>query len=191
MATSTGKKAVKKAPAKRVMTPAPRGPATVEDSTPVSEWKKPLPAILLPSGKAMRLRNATFQTFMRLGMIPNGLLAIVQKSIEKGKAPELNELMESTDQVEEMLQMVDTVVCFVAADPKVTAAPTQADVDRWNQQHPASAPAESPDDLRDPDHLYVDEIDDEDKMFIFGVCTGGTRDVEQFRDEQADRLASI
>jgi hypothetical protein len=120
----------------------------------------------------MRLRNATFQTFMRMGMIPNSLLAVVQKSIDKGKSPELGELVESPKQIEDMVKMVDSVVCFVAIEPRVYPAPANEDD-------------------RDENLLYVDEVDDEDKMFIFGVCTGGTRDVETFRKQQANGLASL
>lgn len=145
---------------------------TVEEPTPVSDWKKPILPTPLPSGRSMRLRNVTFQTFMRMGMIPNSLLAVVQKSIDKGKSPELSELVESPKQVEDMVALVDSVVIFVALEPRV---------------YPAPASEEE----RDENILYVDEVEDEDKMFIFGVCTGGTRDVETFRREQADGLASL
>ena len=107
MTTQKSKSPRKATPRKSV---APSAATTVEESTPVSEWKKPIPATLLPSGKAMKLRNATFQTFMRLGMIPNSLLAVVQKSIDHGKAPELSELVETPKQIEDMVSMVDTVV---------------------------------------------------------------------------------
>lgn len=172
--TTPKKKTAKKA--------APSAPQTVEESTPVSEWKKPIPATPLPSGKAIKLRNATFQTFMRLGMIPNSLLAVVQKSIDKGKAPELNELVETPKQIEDMVAMVDSVVCFVAIDPKIHPVPMKRGEDNKLVEDT---------DARREDLLYVDEVDDEDKMFIFGVCTGGTRDVERFRSEQANSLAAL
>lgn len=176
----------RKPAAKKVVT---RG-KTVEEATPVSEWKKPIPALELPSGKAMKLRNASFQTFMKLGMIPNSLLAVVQSSIDKGKEPNLSELTEDPKQLEDMVQMVDDVVCFVSIEPKVHPLPTQSDADKWNLAHP-EASVNDPDELRDEALLYVDEVDDEDKMFIFGAVTGDTRDVETFRGQQANGMANL
>jgi hypothetical protein len=162
------------------MTSKPRKSATPKKTaapvevTPVSSWKVQNPPLELPSGKSMKVRKVGFQAFMKAGLIPNSLLSTVQSSIDRGVEPQLDlsAIASDTKQMQDMLDMVDDVICFVAMDPPVNKTPkSEAD--------------------RDEDLLYVDEIDDEDKMFIFGVCTGGTRDVEQFRNEQANSLAAL
>lgn len=169
------KSAPKKAASK---TTAPRKPPARQSSavevTPVAEWKKPNPPLDLPSGKAMKIRNVGFQAFVKAGVIPNTLMSIVQSAIDRGVEPELDIKALAGDQKKfgDLVAMVDEVVVFVAISPEVHAVPAT-------------------DDLRNEELLYVDEIDDEDKMFIFGVCTGGTRDVEQFRSEQANSLAAV
>lgn len=169
------KKAAKKAPARKaVASLPPRRPQTVEGTTPVSEWKKSNAPLELPSGKFMKIRDVGFQAFVKSGVIPNSLMSVVQSSIDRGVEPELDvkEMTENPEQLNDLLDMVDNVVCFVAISPEVYKVPK-------NQND------------RDDELLYVDEVDDEDKMFIFGVCTGGTRDLEQFRREQADSLAPL
>ena len=45
--------------------------------------------------------------------------------------------------------------------------------------------------LRDPDVLYVDEVDIEDRMFILNFALGGTRNLERFREELADSVRPV
>lgn len=143
--------------------------------TPVSGWKKPVEATVLPSGNAMVLRRPGFQAFMKSGLIPNSLLGMAQSAISSGKGleePDVQELIKDTDKVTDMMSMVDEVTVFCAVQPEVSRAPAIG-VDR------------------DPNILYVDEIDDEDKMFIFSYATGGSADVESFRDEARNVLGAL
>lgn len=165
----------RKAAAKKVTSPVEPRPAEIPpedvEVSSVSEWKKSNAPLTLPSGKRMKIRSVGFQAFMKAGIIPNSLMSVVQSAIDKGqKDPDLD--VSSTEQVEDMMKMMDDVIVFVAVAPEVKPAPKQ------NER-------------RSDDILYVDEIDEEDKTFIFGVCTGGTRNVEQFRKEQADSLAAL
>ncbi len=56
---------------------------------------------------------------------------------------------------------------------------------------PHVLPVPPPEEARDPDGLYVDDVDLEDKVFLFNWAVGGTADVEAFRKEQADNLAVV
>lgn len=140
--------------------------------TSISAWKKTKPPITLPSGKVMKIRSVGFQAFLKAGIVPNSLMSIVENAVNEGNEPEVNDLVGDSSNLNDMLAMVDEVVVFVALDPEVKRTP-KAEKDR-----------------RD-DILYVDEVDEDDKQFIFSVCTGGTRDVEQFRKQSADLMASV
>jgi hypothetical protein len=154
-------------------------PSTPVEATPVSDWKKKNTSnfdkpVELPSGKFMKIRRVGFRAFIKAGLIPNSLMATVQSSIDRGVAPELNlgSILQDDKQIDAMMDMVDGVLCFVAVEPEVHPLPK-------NEKD------------RDEELLYVDEVDDEDKMFIFGLCTGDTDDVQQFRSEQTKRMASV
>jgi hypothetical protein len=143
--------------------------------TPVSAWKKPMEATTLPSGNSMILRRPGFQAFMKTGLIPNGLLGMAQSAISKGKEldpDELEKMIEDPAKISEMMEMVDNVAVFCAVEPPVHHSP------------PIGV-------ARDESLLFVDELSEEDKMFIFQYATGGSSDVESFRNEARDILAPL
>jgi len=144
-----------------------------------SDFKKRRSATLeLPSGMIARLRNpGGMRVFIGRGTIPNSLMPIVKGSLESNAesgqavaqqmAADVNE-----DLIQDMMNMMDeiAVTCFV--EPRVYPVPdNEAD--------------------REDDLLYADEIDDEDKMFIFRWVSGGTSDVERFREEQKRDVAAV
>lgn len=161
-----------------------QGKAT--EVTSASEWKKSSsqPAILtLPSGKNCRIRKVGFQTFIRQGMIPNSLLGPVQRSLDTGKELDVNLITSEPGQLEDMLLMIDDVVVFCLIEPQVMAIPLK--------DNGQGVMVIVDDEDRDPDTLYVDEVDEDDKMFIFSVATGGAADLESFRNEQAQRMVAV
>ena len=44
---------------------------------------------------------------------------------------------------------------------------------------------------RDDDLLYPDDIEDMDKMFVFQWVSGGTTDLETFRQRYSSNMASL
>lgn len=137
--------------------------------------KKKSGTITLPSGMIVQLRNpGGLRVFMRNGTIPNALLPMVEKSLNEGTEFDQAEAASKVDEkvIEEMMGMMDTiaVTCFV---------------------EPRCWPTPEKEEDRSDDKLYADEVDDEDKMFIFQWVSGGTADVEQFRAEQARHVASV
>lgn len=154
--------------------------------TELSQWKTQGPPLLtLPSGKGARVRRVGMQAFMRQGMIPNSLMAIVQTSLDKGGMPEnaMDEAMNDPAKIVDMLMLVDDVAVFCMIDPKVEAIPTRKDAHGVDEVIPL--------DERDESVLWVDELEDADKMYIFGFATGGTDDLAQFREQQESGVAAI
>jgi hypothetical protein len=151
-------------------------------TTSVGQWKKKnqVPPLLLPSGCVMKIRKIGLQALMQMGVLPNSLLGFAQKAVAQGEGKgaeglsdqELMELVGNPEQVAEIGRFMDKMMCLVAAEPEV---------------HPAPAAGVE----RDDELLYVDEIDDEDKMFIFQVVTGGTTDIAEFRRETSAAMATV
>lgn len=173
--TTTGKKTPRKS-SNTTPPSKPQADSGVEEAvevSPVSAWKTNYrDPIELPSGKFMRVRVVGFKAFVKMGIIPNSLMSVVEKSLDENKAPNVDDLQKEDTNLQEMFDLIDEVMIFCAQEPKVHRVPAN-------------------DDERDDNLLYVDEVDDPDKMYVFGLCTGGTKDVEQFRREQADSVAAV
>jgi hypothetical protein len=163
------------------MTAKTRKPTRASSAT---EWKKKAAGELidLPSGLTMRVRKIGIQALMKTGIMPNSLMGIVQSSLDKGKGrPGMDEaavmeLIGDEKKVREIGEFMDKMVIAVAMEPKI---------------HPMPAVVDGVEAARDDDLVYVDEVAEEDKMFLFQVVTGGTTDVESFREELGSTMDDI
>jgi hypothetical protein len=147
--------------------------------TSVASWKKSSasPLLTLPSGNTMRVRKIGLQALMKTGIMPNSLMTYAQNAVKKGKKEEVTEtdmleILQDDKQVREIAKFMDEVTIICAEEPQVHRLPEEG--------------VEKEDDL-----LYVDEIEEEDKMFLFQVVTGGTTEVETFREEHASNVAAV
>lgn len=140
----------------------------------VSDFKQKINDVTtLPSGMNVILKRTSIQTLMAQGMIPNTLMAIVQSAIAKGKSDvDVSEFLGDPQKMQEMLELMDIIAISCVKEPEVHPIPED-------------------DEDRDDALLYVDELQDEDRSFIFQYATGGTKDVEQFRQETREQLATI
>lgn len=152
----------------------------------------------LPSGLVVKLKSkGGMRAFMASGIIPNSLMGVIQEAINKGTEPDMSGLFKPDGSMDEsmindMMTLTDRVTIDTMVAPPVLPVPTEEDVKAWNRSHRAKVDqVENPDDLRDDDQLYIDEIPEEDKMFIFQWVTGGTRDVEQFRKELTSSMDDV
>lgn len=132
--------------------------------------------IKLPSGMAVRARRVDIRTFISQGEVPNPLLPIVEEALNKGKKADVSLITGEngqldTDLIDEMYQMVNNVVMEVVTEPKINPLPEGVE--------------------RDDELLYIDEVEDEDKMFLFQWAAGGTEDIATFRLEAEQDLASL
>lgn len=132
----------------------------------------------LPSGLVCRARRVMLQTFLNSGQVPNGLMVLVSEALEKGQEADVAEMVGMEDgsvdieKVNEMFELVNAIVVEAVVEPKVHPLP-------------------EPDEERDDDLLYIDEFDDEDKMFLFQWIIGGTDDIASFREEAIASLAAL
>lgn len=157
--------------------------------TSVSDWKKGTTAepLDLPSGKTCLVKVVGAQAFLRAGVIPNSLLPIVSGALEqaqKGQKPQVDatdimlDVAKDPEKLAQIFEMADAVTVMTVIEPRVEPIPpvdntTGVQLDR------------------DPDVLYVDEVDDEDKFFIMQFAMGGSRDLERFRNELAANVDDV
>lgn len=159
----------------------PAKPDVPTEATSASDWnQEPLTRlVVLPSGKAVEIKKTVGITDMAAdGLIPNSLMSTISKMIEKG-APKAAEeeiskvLTEGPETIASMYAMVDAAVVKMVVKPRVKPTP-------------------SDDEEREiGDWIYADQVGEEDKMFLFGIFTGGTDDVAQFRKESTAELAPL
>ena len=142
----------------------------------VSSWKRPKsPVLELPSGQSVRVFNPGMKTFLVNGTLPNSLMVLAEKALQKGQPlgkDDMEKLINDPKKIADMLKFVDDLTMAVVTEPPVFPTP----------EHGMD---------REDDKLYVDEIDDEDKLFIFQWATGGSADLERFRTELAGTLAPL
>ncbi len=141
--------------------------------TPASQWKKASAGtpLQVPSGNTALVRSSGMQIFLTKGLIPNSLLPIVRQAMS-GKQVDLKAEDITEDQLADMVMLFDAIVVHCVIEPTVLPVPAEGEE-------------------RDPEALYVDDVDFDDKMFIFQWVVGGTRDLEQFRKEQAAGVDAV
>ena len=169
-------------------------------ATKASEWKKKGQTgqvdLKLPSENTCLVRRLQPEAFLKSGLIPDSLSAMITKAInsKKGLPPKaMDDIANDPKKLAEAVKMMDEVICYVVMEPHCEMPPKCAhnmagnrlcdeyfDVpqhtDRQNPDYHTYAEGE-----RDEDTLYADEVNMDDKMFIFQFAVGGTADVESFR----------
>lgn len=160
--------------------PRPRSvdKGTSDSPTSASSWKKKTVGgtlFTVPSGNTALIRTPGMQAFIKQGIIPNALMPFIQEAMKKGEKPsdvDVSQLLDDPTRLNQIMDLADAVTVNCCIDPKVEAIPLDED----ENQIPIG------DSRRDDDTLYVDEVDFEDKMYIFNLAVGGTSDLEKFRE---------
>ena len=154
-------------------------PTQRRKASSAADFKRKPEPIELPSGLFMTVKKTSLAGFIQSGNIPNGLLKTIQGAVDarkgKGQIDEqeaITAMIGDTDQLSELFMAVDRFVVGVALEPRVYFPP-EDDADR------------------DDDTVYVDELDDDDKMFLFQRAMGGANDLESFRAESAGGVDSV
>ena len=170
----------RKPPAQRQ---APAAQFTVPDNAQrtAEAWRsgETLHDVQVPSGKWAQARRVALPTFVQRGMIPNSLMPMISKAINSGEL-DVQEAAKDldADMLQDIMSLYDVITVECVVQPKVKALPEKLE-DRLDPEQ------------RSPDFLYVDEIDFEDKVFLFQWAVGGTSDVEAFRQEQDGAMGVV
>lgn len=169
--------------------------------TSAKNWRKRTGGheLELPSGNMCLVKRPGMQKLLTAGIMPDSLTPIAMQHIaqaESGgrssKSQEaklekelMDKVMQDPAQLTEMMQSFDKVVAMCVVEPKVRVH-WYTETDEQTGHLPADAKVgdDIPDDVRDDEILYTDDVDDEDKHFIFQYVVGGSSDLEEFRQEQ-------
>jgi hypothetical protein len=158
--------------------------------TDVASWKAQASGrpLTLPSGNTALVRRPGLQSFLQQGIIPNALMGLVTKAMQRGAGKPsddveldraaLADLMKDPEKLNELFNLVDEITLQVVMQPPIYRIPI--------------ADAEDPVEReRQPDRLYIDEVDFDDKMFIFNFAAGGAEDLASFREQTEAGMASL
>lgn len=157
--------------------------------TEAKNWKKAESTheLTVPSGNVCLVRRPGPSVFLEDGNIPNSLLTLVMPLLEeaqdKGKTGDSTPMPDSSfadlqkiilddpTKLKDLFTMMDHITVACVVSPVVLPEPEIGGE-------------------RDPEALYVDEIDFEDKSFIFNFIVGGTADLERFREGTDSAVAA-
>lgn len=138
--------------------------------------------LVVPSGQTCLARRPGVEGLLKAGILHNldilSVLVDKQMNEKDGSTSmttieqDVSVVLEDPAKLEELLHVVDKVVCHVVVMPQVVLTPN--DVTR-----------------RKPGIVYADMIELEDKMYLFQYAVGGTRDIEQFRNELQQSMGSL
>lgn len=141
-------------------------------ASPADFKKSAYTDLTLPSGLKCAARRVSIEHFVKGGRVPNTLLPMMKGALQgkKSAVPKLEDL--DIETILEAPIMFDLAAIEAIVIPEVFPVP------------PKGEP-------RDDEKLYVDEIDAEDKQFIFQWAIGGVTDVAKFRDGTNSILATL
>lgn len=154
--------------------------------TSATEWrKKSAEDLELPSGNVALVRRPGLRGLLAGGTIPDTLTPLVRAGLE-GKPEEVTKKLQDAtrddpDAIVKMMDMIDAITVATVREPKVYPIPVDDDGDE--------IPLDDREEL--DSGLYVDEVDFEDKSFIFSFAVGGTRDLERFRQQTQELVGSL
>ena len=165
---------------------------TAAQPTPASTWNKNKVArpVTVPSGNVAMIRRRSLTVWWKTGKIPNLLLPMVRDSIATGK-PVMHEKSAWTEEeLKEMVLMMDTAVLECVDEPRVYPEPVCKECKR-DVRDPIHQDHDYIGEERDPDKLYVDDVDFDDKAFIYQYVIGAVDDVASFRRLQSDDVVPV
>lgn len=180
--------------------------------TSAQQWKKVSQGeeVELPSGNVALIKRPGMEELFAAGVLPDELTKIALDKVgeaqgrpqdfKKKKAAQnldtemLQKFMQGENAVADIFQSFDRITEMCVVQPEV----------RWHMRrivdedgHPVMDKNEKftyekiPYAERADDVLYTDDVDMEDKTFIFNFVVGGTRDIATFRQEYGDALADV
>lgn len=163
---------------------SPKNVKSTPISSPADFRNRSTAPLELPSGLTIRCRRSTLPTLMKLGFVPNELMGVANKAMAKGSPDGLGSDVGTTpESIEKMMKMVDDVTVFAVYEPPIEPVPMRI-VDVGGEE-------EVPLEEREEGVVYVDELDQQDKTFIYQYVVGGNRDLDQFRRESGGVVGSV
>lgn len=151
--------------------------------------------LTLPSGATCLARMPGPQTLIAAGVLDSldSLTALVGKKINElsgeEQAKAVRDLAARSEDINRALNLIDQVTEYVVIEPKVLR-PVVRDA-RGVPVKPHGKEIPLPEAERDPEQVYTDMIEMEDKTFLLNYAVGGSADLNAFRQGTADLMGSV
>lgn len=177
--------------------PAVGGKAVTATSARAWKRAKATEELELPSGNVALVKRPGPALLLQEGFLPDSLSMIVNETIRenKGMKPQdLSEIQNDPDKIVDMLEGIDRMIPMIVVEPPTLFHKTQVLDDEGNpvtKDNGQSKFEDIPGEDRDDDYVYTDDIELDDKMFLFQFAVGGTRSYEQFREEQRVAMGDV
>jgi hypothetical protein len=146
--------------------------------------------LTMPSGQTAQVRQPGVQNLVSAGVLDDvdTLSTLVnEKHVKRVKGKPVvdhKSMMGDPKNMLRVLETVDKVVEYMVIQPNVKRPVEQyVDSEGQTKERPLAG--------REPGIVYTDQIDLNDRMFIFQYSTGGATDVEQFRGQLAEIMGSM
>lgn len=142
--------------------------------------KRPVGIMLdLPSGNVIKVKSVDLVSLVVSGKIPNSLLTTVQEHLKDVDPDQVTEqeaadfaAKMSPEELAQTFSVMDSLVIAMAMEPKVHPVPEDEG-------------------QRDEELLYVDELDGEDKLFMFNWSQKGLKQTQRFPEQAGERLDAL
>lgn len=134
--------------------------------------------ITVPSGQTCLVKRPGVEGLIELGLLDkvDGLTGLVDqkhiKRVKGEKTVDVEALAKDTDSLMNVIKTVNEIVVHVVLEPKLLPVPEEGTE-------------------RDAEAVYVDDVDLEDKMFIFQYSIGGSKDLEKFRQQSKQNVGGV
>ena len=149
----------------------------------------------VPSGNTCLARRRPLAGLWKAGKINNSLIPLVERQFRPDREDEPG-IEWSTEMVRDMLILIDRVVVECVAEPRVYPVPIclACKGSGNNPEEPVmlcEVCLGTGEATRDPERLYVDEVDIIDKQFLYQWAVGQVKDLESFRAASEGDVESI
>lgn len=153
--------------------------------------------LYLPSGNTCLVVRPGVQGLIKHGILDSldSLTGLVQTELIDAKDPKstmkaVSALAERPADLLAAMDLMDKVIEYVVKEPHVIR-PIRRDAAGKPVLDDAGKEIPLADEERDPEELYTDEVDMDDRLFIFQFVVGGTRDIESFRAQRQAMLGGV
>lgn len=185
----------------------------VLEVTPVSEWGKAAEVpeegmpVKLPSGNVCRIRRTMdMMTMLQAGKIPNPLAKIINEMIESGGSDFTKAAQEAEDPeaVRQLFDMLNQTIAKAFVEPKVSSPPSREKGEPWVEYLARIAlPVREEGETKaafdkrywkswhKKGTLCANDIDMQDKLYVFAVAQGAAADLARFREESESAMGAL
>lgn len=177
------------------------------DFVPNTVWGSATPAasefeLTTPSGQTCRARKMTIESMIEVGILADAdaITALVSKHVRKvkggnGKADHtaLDEraILANPDAIKSIITLTDKVLPHVVISPPVSLHYKETTIGKTTVTKKLTDEERAEIQAAVPGTVFTDQIDLEDKMFLFDWAAGGLQAMTNFRDQPTADVGGV